>query len=240
MYEREKVLEHIRNPEAKAMLEERIAKYRKGDGVLTVTDENGRAISGASVKLTHKKHECKFGANLFMLDELETPEKNALYKKYFSEVFTMATLPFYWDSTEPENEQIQAELLEGLYTTWFAHPNVEQIIYWNLVDGYAYVPSDDPEVIGKSQGDMTVGENRFYGGLLRFDMSPKPAYYALKELLQKKWHTEFEGGTDLCGQLKFHGFWGEYDLEIVTPEGKTFYKTITHSSKTNNPITITL
>lgn len=37
-----------------------------------------------------------------MLDELETEEKNELYKKYFADVFNMATLPFYWDATEPE------------------------------------------------------------------------------------------------------------------------------------------
>lgn len=422
---REKVLEYIRDPQTQNKLNQSIEKHRKCSCVLKIVDQGGRPVPGVPVKLTHKKHVCRFGANLFMLDELETPEKNALYKKYFSDVFTMATLPFYWDSTEPvkgklryekdsspmyrrptidlcmefcekygieprehalaydhffpqwiwgadtdtvkrelerryqeifsryahkihtievtnemnwevgrtafysdpefikwcfdkaaeyfpnnqlvineglsecwldrgrstdkyyayientllkggridaigmqfhawtscdmieteyartnkmlynpkailerlnlyasfgkplqiteitlsaagpeaENEQIQAELLEGLYTTWFAHPNVEQIIYWNLVDGYAYVPSDDPEVIGKSQGDMTIGENRFYGGLLRFDMTPKPAYYVLKDLIQKKWHTEVETVTDANGQVCFTGFLGEYDLQ---------------------------
>lgn len=446
MSSREKVLEHFRNPEVKNLLSQKIEKYRKTDGILTVTDSTGKPLSGVSVKLTHKKHECKFGANLFMLDELETPEKNALYKKYFAETFSMATLPFYWDSTEPErgllrysknsspmyrrppidlciefceqngieprehalaydhffpkwiwnvdtetvkkelerryqeissryahkihtievtnemnwedgrtdfyadpsfikwcyamaekyfpnnqlvvneavneswldrgrttdkyyayientllkggridaigmqfhaltssdmieteyartnkilynpkailerldlyasfgkplqiteitlsaagpepeNEKIQAELLEGLYSTWFAHPNVEQIIYWNLVDGYAYVPSDDPEVIGRSQGDMTIGENRFYGGLLRFDMTPKPAYYTLKELIQKKWHTEVEAVTDASGQVRFSGFVGEYELQF----GDTTQNI--HLSKYKNQITVVI
>ncbi len=452
MENREKVLEHIRNPETQDFLNANIEKYRKGSRALTVTDASGKAIPNVRVSLIHKKHECKFGANLFMLDELETPEKNELYKTYFADVFTMATLPLYWDSTEPEkghlryekgstplyrrppidlcmefcekhgieprehalaydhffpkwiwnadtetvkeelerryreistryrdrihtievtnemnweegrtafysdpefikwcfdkaakyfphnqlvvndavneswldrgrstdkyyayientllkggridaigmqfhawtssdmieseyartnkmlynpmaiyerlnlyasfgkplqiteitlsaagsepeNEQIQAELLEGLYSTWFAHPNVEQIIYWNLVDGYAYVDSDDPEIIGKSQGDMTLGENRFYGGLLRFDMTPKPAYETLKNLIQKKWHTEVEEKTDLCGQIKFYGFWGEYDVEIITPDGKHVYKQLHYSSKENEAITIVI
>lgn len=446
MNRRENVLEHIRNPEVQKMLNENIEKHRKAEGIVTVTDANGKPISGVTVKLTHKKHECKFGANLFMLDELETLEKNDQYKKLFADVFTMATLPFYWDSTEPnrghlrysknsspmyrrppidlciefceqngieprehalaydhffpqwiwgedtetvknelerryqeissryahkihtievtnemnweegrtgfyadpsfikwcfdtadtyfpnnqlvvndglsecwldrgrttdkyyayientllkgsridaigmqfhawtsgdmieteyartnkmlynpeailkrldlyasfgkplqiteitlsaagpepENEQIQAELLEGLYSTWFAHPNVEQIIYWNLVDGYAYVASDDPEVIGRSQGDMTIGENRFYGGLLRFDMSPKPAYYALKDLIQKKWHTELETVTDSNGQIRFSGFVGEYELQL---DGTT--RNI-HLSKQNTHITVAI
>ena len=85
MNEREKVLEHIRNPEVKSLLNENIERHRKTEGVLTVTDQTGKPIPGVPVKLTHKKHECKFGANLFMLDELETPEKNALYKKYFAD-----------------------------------------------------------------------------------------------------------------------------------------------------------
>ena len=35
------------------------------------------------------------------------------------------------------------------------------------------------------QGDMTSGENYYHGGLLRFDMSEKPAYQVIKELFQK-------------------------------------------------------
>ena len=454
MHDREKSLVHFRNPEVRAMLQANIEKYRKGDGTVTVLDAAGKPVAGASVKLVHKKHECKFGANLFMLEEFETPEKNERYKQYFSELFTMATLPFYWSATEPEkghfryekgsspmyrrppidlcmefcaemgieprehalaydfqfpkwlkglspeevkielerryqeissryadkiptievtnemnwpegmnvtrfyeqpdflawcyemaekyfpnnqiaineamneswlqrgrvtdiyysyienlqlkgkridaigmqfhaltssdmiptepqrmlpvmynpqkllsrldlyarfgkplqiteitlsaagpqpeNEEIQAELLEGLYSTWFAHPNVEQIIYWNLVDGYAYVDSEDPEVIKKSMGDMTIGENRFYGGLLRFDMTPKPAYYKLKELLQETWHTEVKTVTDANGQLRFRGFWGDYEAEVCIP-GQPMQKCIlTHASHGNGKLSICL
>ena len=83
MREREKVLEHFRNPEVRAMLQENIEKHRKGKATVTVLDAEGKPVAGASVKLVHKKHECKFGANLFMLDELESEEKNNKYiKKY--------------------------------------------------------------------------------------------------------------------------------------------------------------
>ena len=37
-----------------------------------------------------------------MLGELETEEKNKMYKEYFKDLFNMATLPFYWDTLEPE------------------------------------------------------------------------------------------------------------------------------------------
>lgn len=422
-----------------------IETYRKGDGKVQVIDKNGNPVAGAKIKLSQKSHEFRFGANIFMLDELETPEKNEIYKKCFADVFNMATLPFYWDSLEPErgkpryakdspkvyrrpapdlciefceehgieprehalaydhffptwlydaeideikrelerryseiaeryadkiptievtnemkhakgrtkfyddpdfvewcfrlaekyfpnnhlginegrrfawcdncrtsdayyayteaailkgaridaigmqyhlfnkleeeyaktrqmlnprllyahmdmysrlgkplqiteitipsyswdpdDEELQAEMLEKLYSVWFSHPNVEQIIYWNLVDGYAHLWDPDPEKIRASQGNMSLGENYYYGGLLRFDMSPKPAYLKLKELLQKKWHTEAEAVTDADGNAEFRGFYGKYDIEI---DEKKIAAEIDLSKKSANEFVITL
>jgi hypothetical protein len=134
---------------------------------------------------------------------------------------------------------MQAEIIERLYSVWFSHSNVEQIIYWNIVDGYAYVSDPDPEKIKASQGDMTLGENYYYGGLLRFDLSPKPAYFRLKELLQKKWHTEAELVTDENGTAEFRGFFGDYcaKVEIGGHEVKTEF---TLSKNAENSTCITL
>ena len=79
-----------------------IEKYRKGNKKLRLLDKNGTPIKNSKVKLSQKTHEFRFGANIFMLDELETEEKNEKYKKHFADLFNMATLPFYWDSLEPE------------------------------------------------------------------------------------------------------------------------------------------
>ena len=48
---------------------------RKGSATITVKDKDGNVIPGARVKAVQKSHEFRFGANLFMLDELETPRK---------------------------------------------------------------------------------------------------------------------------------------------------------------------
>ena len=107
---------------------------------------------------------------------------------------------------------------------------MEQIIYWNLVDGYAaFAP----------QGDMTAGENYYHGGLLRFDLTPKPSYLKLKELIQKKWHTEASLVADENGACAFRGFYGQYDLEIEV-DGKTFKRSAGLSSKRDNKFTIEL
>ena len=447
MNERRKVLDRFEEHReyTKKRINDGIEKYRKGDAEITLFDENGNVLEGAEIKVTQKNHEFKFGANIFMLEELETKEKNELYKKYFADIFNIATLPFYWSSVEPErnkprydkdspklyrrppidlcmefceehgieprehglayehffpswlkdgsvneikkafenrcreiseryadristievtnemewaegttafydepdfiewcfktaekyfpnnqlcinehqqlawgdrgratdkyyayteaailkgarvdaigsqfhmfhhrddeydatrayynpiklfkcmdlysrfgkplqitevtipaysndatDEAIQAEIIEKLYSIWFSHPNVEQIIYWNLVDGYAYVADATPENIAKTQGDMTIGENYFYGGLIRFDMTPKPAYYKIKELIKKRWHTEAECITDENGKFNFRGFYGDYDLEILH-NGKRANKKITLSKNKENAFKI--
>ena len=440
MSDRRKVLELFE--EQKDFVNEKIAygieNYRKGNAKLTVTDESGNPIPNAKIKIKQKTHEFRFGANIFMLDELETEEKNEQYKKYFAETFNMATLPFYWSDLEPErgkpryakdspkvyrrpapdlcmefcekhgieprehalayesffpqwmkdysvdeikkelerryaeiseryadrirtievtnemelmaaktkfydapdyvewcfkmaekyfpnnqlgineyhflawmdrcrttdkyyayieanmlkgaridaigmqfhlfnkreqeyertrkmlnpeslykhmdlysnfgkplqitevtvpaysadaeDEAIQAEILEKLYSIWFSHPNVEQIIYWNLVDGYAH---------GANPGDMTMGENTYYGGLLRFDLSEKPAYKKLRELIKERWHTEAELVTDENGYAEFRGFYGDYcaNIEFGGQEVKTEFSL---SKNTENSTCITL
>ena len=147
-----------------------------------------------------------------------------LYAKFNKPLqITEVTIPAY--SNSEEDELIQAEIIKKLYSIWFSHPATEQIIYWNLVDGYAHVWESDPEKIKASQGDMTVGENYYYGGLLRFDMTPKPAYFALKNLIEKEWHTEAEITSDSNGKASFKGFYGDYSLQIEA-NGKTVSKDI--------------
>ena len=110
---------------------------------------------------------------------------------------------------------------------------MEQIIYWNLVDGYAFVGNSDKVTLG----DMTLGENYYYGGLIRFDMTPKPAYYTIKNLIKNKWHTETDIISDADGKASFKGFYGEYEAEIIF-NGKTFNKTINLMSKGKNEFCI--
>ena len=93
-----------------------IEQNRKGTVKVSVKDKDGNPVSGAKIKIKQKNHEFRYGANIFMLDELESDEKNALYKKYIKELCNMATLPFYWNSTEPEQGKTRyAKGSEKLY-----------------------------------------------------------------------------------------------------------------------------
>ena len=57
-------------------------------------------------------------------------------------------------------------------------------------------------------------------GFLRKDMSPKPAYERLMELVKGKWWTEIEGRTGSDGELKLRGFYGRYRVELQTLQGE--------------------
>ena len=120
---------------------------------------------------------------------------------------TEVTIPAY--TADRADEESQADVIERLYSLWFSHPNVEQIVYWNLADGYAAFTTP---------GNMQEGENYYRGGLLRFDMSEKPAYKRLKHLIREVWTTDEVVTADDSGTAKFRGFYGEYE---VTVGGKT-------------------
>ena len=140
---------------------------------------------------------------------------------------TELTIPAY--SNAPEDEAVQAEIIRNIYRMWFSHAAVDGIIYWNLVDGFGY---------NAKPGDMTAGENYYYGGLLRYDFTPKPAYKMIRDLFEKEWRTKLTLHT-ASGSLSFKGFYGQYDLEI-TVKGKRIRKTILLSKEQNNRFTIKL
>lgn len=121
------------------------------------------------------------------------------------------TIPSY-SGKVPENEKIQAEIIELLYTTWFATKNMKSIVWWNLVDGYAaYAPLGSEE-----------GENMYCAGLVHFDMTKKPAYEALDRLINHEWKTNIED-TVSNREYSFRGFFGEYEVEAETENGTEKY-----------------
>ena len=108
-------------------------------------------------------------------------------------------LPKPWPST-PQGEAEQAREVRRVYTLLFSHPAVEAITWWNLTDAHAWMQAPS--------------------GLLRKDMSPKPAYTVLKKLIKEDWWTQTGLTTDAGGKATFRGFYGEYDLTITAPDGR--------------------
>ena len=99
----------------------------------------------------------------------------------------------------------------NLYRVIFSHPSMNALIYWNFIDGYCH---------RAEPGDMTAGENTYYGGLLRFDMSEKPVYKQLKKLIREEWNTSLVC-SPINGKVSFRGFYGDYEAEILDDNKKS-------------------
>ena len=119
--------------------------------------------------------------------------------------------------------EYQAMMTENFYKLWFSHPNVEAIVWWNLVDGTAA-----PGVI-KKDGYAAPGEDKWKGGLLNRDFSKKPAFDVLDRLINKEWKTNLNVNST-TNTVKYNGFFGSYKL-IVKTGGKTFEKVVTFPKK---------
>lgn len=112
-----------------------------------------------------------------------------------------------WPTT-PEGEERQAREVVQLYETLFAHPLVESITTWSIVDGkWLGAPA----------------------GLLREDNSSKPSYDELLRLIKSEWWTNLTVETDDNGYAEIRGFLGDY--EAVCNGQKTKFKL-----EKNNPI----
>jgi GH35 family endo-1,4-beta-xylanase len=122
-----------------------------------------------------------------------------------------------WGETTPELEARQAEQVEKFYTALFAHPSVHAITWWDFSDANAW--------------------KRAAAGWLRKDMSPKPAYEKLRELIKGRWSSKLDGRTDEQGRLRARLCYGDYQAVITLPNGAEFKKGLSWSRQTErNPV----
>jgi len=109
-----------------------------------------------------------------------------------------------WGATTPELEAKQATYVAKFYTMLFAHPVVQALTWWDLTDAGAW------------QGAAA--------GLLRKDMSAKPAYDRLHALIKGEWWTKNEGHTNASGDFATRAFFGAHRLTAQLPGGRTVTK----------------
>lgn len=82
----------------------------------------------------------------------------------------------------------------NFYALAFSKPSIEQVIWWQVVDGYGGRATD--------------------AGVLDPAGHRKPAYTALQHLLKEEWHTEWNGDT-ADGAVAFRGFYGLYQVRVA-------------------------
>lgn len=123
-----------------------------------------------------------------------------------------------WPTTA-EGEAAQAEYVEKFYTMLFSHPAVEAITWWDLSDKGAWQNAP--------------------AGLLRDDMSKKPAYDRLYNLIRKTWWSYGNAYTGMEGKTSFRGYYGSYKV-IITKEDMTEEATLYLAKGIDNKLKVQL
>ncbi len=113
--------------------------------------------------------------------------------------------------TSDRERMIQAIVLRNLYRMWFSIENMMGITWWNVVD------------------DCGAPGEPSYSGIFTRDMKPKPAYFAMNNLINKEWKTNLSTKVDKDGNVKFRGFKGDYEIVYTDKNGAK--KTIKYNLK---------
>lgn len=102
------------------------------------------------------------------------------------------------DDSKPEFEERQKDQMTEMIRILFEeHPLVTAHTSWDFMDGmWLNAPS----------------------GVLRRDLSEKPLYTALDNMINKEWHTEENIKTDDNGNVTVKGFKGTYVIETLNGE----------------------
>ncbi len=141
--------------------------------------------------------------------EIETPEK--VWAKMAA--IGQAGLPIHLSEitiTAPGNDErgqaIQAVITRNLYRLWFSIKPMMGITWWNVVDDCG------------APGEPSVS------GIFSRDMKPKPAFFALDQLINHEWKTQLTVEAEKDGTVKYRGFKGKYRISWKDKAGKAQYK----------------
>jgi endo-1,4-beta-xylanase len=96
--------------------------------------------------------------------------------------------------TTSDGERQQAEQTAEFYRVLFSHPAVEAVTWWDFSDQGAWRSAP--------------------AGLVRTDMTPKPVYEKLMDLIKNKWWTRTKATLQANSQTQFKGFFGQYNVSV--------------------------
>ncbi len=121
---------------------------------------------------------------------------------HLSEITITAT-----DTTE-RGRMIQAIITRNVYRLWFSIKPMMGVTWWNVVDDCG------------APGEPSLS------GLFTRGMNPKPAFYALNELINGEWKTNLNVKPDADGNVKFRGFKGKYRLSWFDKNGDEQFRIV--------------
>lgn len=114
------------------------------------------------------------------------------------------------------DEELQADFTRDFLILMFSHPSVIGVQFWGFWEGRHWRPS---------------------AAMYREDWSEKPSAGVYKDLVLRRWRSEFKAKTDTQGRWEGRGFFGDYRV-TVTSGTHTHVSTFSLNSGTSPERTI--
>ncbi len=102
---------------------------------------------------------------------------------------------------DEKGRRIQSVIAYNLYRLWFSIENMMGVTWWNIVD------------------DCGAPGEPATSGIFTRNMEPKPAFYALDQLINHEWKTKLTTRATADGTVNFRGFKGKYRVTWKDREG---------------------
>ncbi|MDR3110982.1 MAG: endo-1,4-beta-xylanase [Planctomycetaceae bacterium] len=190
------------NPSAVLLINDYVTSAKYVELIEKIVDADGKPLYDAIGIQSHMHGGVWNNKEIW-----DTCERFAGFGKplHFTELTIISTTEkFDWGKrptlpTSDEGERRQRDDVVRVYTMLFSHPSVEAITWWDFSDQGAWMNSP--------------------AGMLRKDMSPKPAYEALRKLIKETWTTNETKKTDNTGTTKLRAFRGDYSVTVTLPNG---------------------
>jgi endo-1,4-beta-xylanase len=182
------------NPNACLLINEAYTAYPAYSLLDELRDQTGRPRYDAVGLQSHMHHGTWRLPQVIALCDRFAPLGVPLH---FSEVTVLSGPRLdrnHWGPTSFEYEVMQGDYVPKLYTLLFSHPAVREITWWDLSDQGAWKGAP--------------------AGLLRPDMSTKPAYDRLAHLIHQTWRTQTTGETNPAGEFQPRIFHGQHRLTV--------------------------
>lgn len=97
----------------------------------------------------------------------------------------------------PTEEQAKAKGIVDYYTICFAHPAVDGILMWGFWEGANWIPASS---------------------LYKRDWTPTPAAHAYRDLIFRRWWTDWSGTADADGKCTLRAFFGKHRVTAAGHE----------------------
>ncbi len=190
-----------------------INDYHMGDAYRKQTEDLiGRGcridIQGAQMHLFNPQQcldiaDGKPGAAQKPLEVMET-----MKRIYAGRPVHLSEITITAPGNDARGQAIQANILHNLYRLWFSTEHMMGITWWNVVD------------------DCGAPREPSVSGLFSRDMDPKPAFFAMDELINHQWKTNTQTEAGREGKVSFRGFRGKYELSWKDENGKAVTQTV--------------